>query len=98
MSAKRIVVFGGNGYVGRNVCRHAVRQGTHVVSVNRSGNPFEERRQPDWAQKVEWRVGDAADASTYRELLHRADGVVTCIGAFGTNEVVIICLRLVRCK
>lgn len=33
----KLVVFGGNGFVGSRVCEAGVRQGLNVVSISRSG-------------------------------------------------------------
>lgn len=41
----KLVVFGGNGFVGSRVCEAGVDKGFQVVSVNRSGNSSEKLQQ-----------------------------------------------------
>lgn len=48
----KLVVFGGNGYVGSRVCQQGLQMGAAVVSVNRSGRPRNLRG--DWLDQVEW--------------------------------------------
>ncbi|CAG9459974.1 unnamed protein product [Pedinophyceae sp. YPF-701] len=81
----RIVVFGGNGFVGSAVCREALAQGLEVTAVCRSGQPKE--RGP-WVEATEWVAADALNPSTYIDAagLETAMGAVSCVGAFGSNE------------
>ena len=48
----KIVVFGGNGFVGSRVCQQGLAMGAQVVSVNRSGRPAGLRGA--WLDSVEW--------------------------------------------
>ncbi|GBG70473.1 hypothetical protein CBR_g6602 [Chara braunii] len=79
----KLVVFGGNGFVGSHICREALSRGIHVTSVNRSGPPA---RQEPWLKEVEWVRGDVFDPDVWRMQLRDASGVVSCIGGFGTND------------
>ncbi|CAI5986718.1 unnamed protein product [Closterium sp. NIES-64] len=79
----RIVVMGGNGFVGSAICRNAIGQGIEVASVNRSGQP---NRSEAWIKEVEWIKGDALNPSSWKQHLQGATGVVSCVGAFGSNE------------
>ena len=81
---KRVVIFGGNGYVGQMVCRYALARGALVTSINRSGRPHDVER---WANNVNWVHGDIFHADEWREHLNGATGVVSCVGAFGSNQV-----------
>lgn len=47
----KILVFGGNGYVGTKVCEEALKTGLQVVSINRSGKP---RGTDAWINEVDW--------------------------------------------
>ena len=47
----RVLVFGGNGFVGSRVCEEALKTGLEVVSVNRSGAP---RHRAPWMDQVSW--------------------------------------------
>lgn len=85
----KIVVFGGNGFIGCQVCRAALALGLDVTSVNRSGSPPD---QADWVQKVSWVTADLSkdleemNPEVVKEL-RTAIGVVSCVGAFGSNKV-----------
>ncbi|KAL7528190.1 hypothetical protein ACHAWF_002469 [Thalassiosira exigua] len=88
---KRLLVLGGNGYVGQNVCDAAIRSGGFeaVRSIARSGAPSA-ASVPDHLKKgmseVEWTSGDVFDKSARDEAMTDVDAVVSCIGAFGSNE------------
>jgi nucleoside-diphosphate-sugar epimerase len=81
----RIVVFGGSGFVGSKVCQYAVEMGVGVTSVSRSGRPrFLENA--GWADSVEWVRSDGTKSDgQWRETLGGACGVVSTLGAFGSN-------------
>lgn len=75
---RSLLVLGGSGFVGREVCRNAVQQGYKVTSLSRRGiNP-----EPDSAlmAQVEWRAGDATDPMTVNKLASSADAAVHAIG------------------
>jgi len=83
---KRIVLFGGNGFVGQAMVEAALRQGIDVVSINRSGAP-KHFKPPAFAPgKVEWKSGDITAPDTYKDTLPGATGAISCVGAFGSNE------------
>jgi glutamate dehydrogenase/leucine dehydrogenase len=50
--APRLVVFGGNGFVGSRVCQEGLAMGAEVTSINRSGRP--RHASGDWANRVDW--------------------------------------------
>ena len=54
----RVLVFGGNGFVGSRVCEEALKTGLEVVSVNRSGAP---RHRAPWVDQVSWVQVRSAD-------------------------------------
>ncbi len=47
----KLLVFGGNGFVGSRVCEEALKTGLDVVSINRSGAP---RHRAPWVDEVSW--------------------------------------------
>jgi len=47
----KLIVFGGNGFVGTRVCEEALQTGLAVVSINRSGAP---KATAAWTSDVEW--------------------------------------------
>ncbi|MDS0283604.1 NAD-dependent epimerase/dehydratase family protein [Haloarcula onubensis] len=74
-----LVVFGGNGFIGRRVCRRAVEAGHDVWSIARSGPPSPDQRGP-WADAVTWHAADVFAPQEYRHALAGADAVVHSIG------------------
>jgi len=77
----KLVVFGGNGFVGSRVCEAAHKMGLHVISINRSGRPSWLKKP--WANEVEWVHGDALQPACYIDKLRGALGAVSCVGGFG---------------
>ncbi|KAG2749730.1 hypothetical protein P692DRAFT_201865251 [Suillus brevipes Sb2] len=51
--AQKILVVGGNGFVGSAVCKAALARGMGVTSVSSSGKPYRTPKghTPDWAEK-----------------------------------------------
>ncbi|KAK0459800.1 uncharacterized protein EV420DRAFT_1537796 [Desarmillaria tabescens] len=83
MSAmKRILVVGGNGFIGSAVCRAALAKGMQVTSVSSSGRPYRTPRghSPAWTEKVTWLQGTAHDPSTFADALKDTNGVVHTLG------------------
>ncbi|XVH30584.1 NAD-dependent epimerase/dehydratase family protein [Haloferacaceae archaeon DSL9] len=73
----RLLVTGGSGFIGREVCRLAVADGHDVRSVSRSGRP--DGAAP-WIDGVEWTSADVFSPHTWRDQLRGCDGVVHSIG------------------
>ncbi|KAI1807939.1 NAD(P)-binding protein [Daldinia bambusicola] len=85
MSAKRLIVCGGNGFLGSRICKYAVGRGWDVTSISRSGEPkwntvTESDKPPQWARKVSWERADILRPVTYAPLLKGADFVVHSLG------------------
>uniref|UniRef100_A0A7S3GK06 NAD(P)-binding domain-containing protein n=1 Tax=Palpitomonas bilix TaxID=652834 RepID=A0A7S3GK06_9EUKA len=80
----KVLVTGGNGFVGSAVCRAALSKGLHVISVNRSGRP---NLKGDWVDKVVWVKADTLEKEQWSSHLEGVKGVVACVGGFGSNEV-----------
>ncbi|KAF9306429.1 hypothetical protein BGZ74_005974 [Mortierella antarctica] len=83
--AKKLLVVGGTGGVGLQVCKQAVARGWDVVSLSRRGQPVitdaTDRSAPSgWIQKVNWSKGDSLDPSTYKDAITGADAVVHTVG------------------
>ena len=83
-TSNKLIVFGGNGYVGQRVCRSGLKLGMEVISVNRSGPP---QIDGAWKNSVKWVMGDVAVLGEWTSELKDASGAISCIGAFGSNEV-----------
>lgn len=76
--SNRLLVIGGNGFVGREVCKRAVENGFTVTSLSRRGEC------PDPNDKllsqVDWQAGNALDKATINKYVNSADAVVHAIG------------------
>ncbi|KAI1281277.1 NAD(P)-binding protein [Xylaria sp. FL0933] len=84
-AAKRLVVCGGNGFLGSRICKYAVQRGWDVTSISRSGAPkwdavTSSATPPSWSHKVTWERGDILRPATYAPLLKGADFVVHSMG------------------
>jgi nucleoside-diphosphate-sugar epimerase len=74
----KLLVIGGNGFVGREVCKRAVQNGFTVTSLSRRGecpDPNDE-----FLSQVNWQAGNALDKGTITKAVDSADAVVHCIG------------------
>ncbi|KAL7626253.1 hypothetical protein AAE478_003023 [Parahypoxylon ruwenzoriense] len=85
MSAKKLIVCGGNGFLGSRICKYAVARGWDVTSISRSGEPkwgtvTSSDTPPPWARKVSWERADILRPATYAPLLKGADFVVHSLG------------------
>lgn len=80
----KLLVIGGNGFLGRRVCRHAVRDGHDVTSVARSGTPPADHLAP-WTNRVEWVGADVFAPHEWRDSLEGVDAVVHSIGTISES-------------
>ncbi|GKZ24154.1 hypothetical protein AbraIFM66951_010946 [Aspergillus brasiliensis] len=85
MAAKRVVVAGGNGFLGSRICKSAVARGWDVTSLSRSGEPRWDTvtgspSRPSWASSVEWAKADMLKPETYKPFLNGATAVVHSMG------------------
>ncbi|RPB02118.1 NAD(P)-binding protein [Choiromyces venosus 120613-1] len=81
----RLVVCGGNGFLGSRICKSAASRGWAVTSVSRSGEPdwntaFGSSTPPEWSKKVTWARANLLSPSTYRGYLKDATAVVHTMG------------------
>lgn len=78
----KLLVVGGNGFIGSAVCRVALRHGYQVTSISSSGRPFQTPKghTPAWTEKVEWLTADALRPETYSHLLPGVSAVVHTLG------------------
>lgn len=75
---KRVLVIGGTGFVGQEVCKIAVQRGFSVKSLSRRGlNPDE---SDDLLNQVMWTSGDATDVAVVTEAAKDTDCVVHAAG------------------
>ena len=82
---RRLLVLGGNGFVGQHICKAAVNSGHFLVrSLSRSGPP--PHVTASWVSQVEWTQGDVFDPAIRTDVFKDVQDVVSTIGAFGSNE------------
>lgn len=75
---KKVVVFGGTGYVGSQVCERLAKKGYQVTGVSRRGqNP---RPGNPALDQVRWVQGDATDKRAVETLVVNQDAVVHAVG------------------
>jgi len=79
-----LLVTGGNGFIGRRICKRAVRDGHEVTSVARSGPP-EAGERGAWAADVDWIEGDVFAPHGWRDGLDGVDCVVHSIGTLSES-------------
>ena len=75
----KLVVPGGNGFIGTEICRVAVQNGHDVAAFSRTGRPALTPARHPWMQEVEWRAADIFAPDTWRDLLDGADALVHSI-------------------
>ncbi|PVV04418.1 hypothetical protein BB560_001074 [Smittium megazygosporum] len=79
----KILVVGGGGFIGSEICRVALRGGHHVTSISRSGKPKQEN---PGNKDVKWVKGDAFKPETYMADLGNCDTVVHSMGILMEND------------
>ncbi|KII88394.1 hypothetical protein PLICRDRAFT_54232 [Plicaturopsis crispa FD-325 SS-3] len=79
---QKLVVVGGNGFIGSAVCKVALARGLDVTSISSSGRPYQTPKghTPAWASKVTWHKADAHAPESYADILAGASGVVHTLG------------------
>ncbi|PFH54305.1 hypothetical protein AMATHDRAFT_135912 [Amanita thiersii Skay4041] len=84
----KILVVGGNGFIGSAVCKAALARGMQVTSISSSGRPYRTPRghMPAWANKVEWQQGDALNPQTFAHIFPQVGGVVHTLGTLLESE------------
>lgn len=84
----KIVVFGGNGFLGKRICQEAINNGFKVLSVSRSGKapPLQSPNDRQWIAEVEWKSGDVFNPDSYKKYLHGASNVVHSMGILLEDE------------
>lgn len=75
----KLVVPGGNGFIGSELCRVAVQHGHDVAAFGRTGRPDLAPARHPWMNDVEWRAADVFTPDAWRDLLDGADAVVHTI-------------------
>lgn len=73
----RILVIGGNGFVGREICRLAVESGHEVQSLSRSGRPA---ISEPWVKEIDWIAANLFEPHQWRDQLVGCDAVIHTVG------------------
>lgn len=81
--SEKLLVLGGNGFVGSHVCQEALNHGLSVASLSRSGRSS---INEVWADKVDWRQGNLRAPETFKDALDGVTSVISCVGGFGSNS------------
>ncbi|KAB2080338.1 hypothetical protein ES319_A05G064600v1 [Gossypium barbadense] len=81
--SEKLLVLGGNGFVGSHICREALNRGLAVASLSRSGGSS---LHDSWAKNVTWHKGNLLSSDSWKEALDGVTSVISCIGGFGSNS------------
>ncbi|KAI9288236.1 hypothetical protein BC943DRAFT_318045 [Umbelopsis sp. AD052] len=87
-AARKILVVGGTGFLGLNVCKQAVWRGWEVISLSRRGLPTgtTSNSQGEWKSEVQWVAGDSTEPDSYKEILEGVTDVVHTVGILMEND------------
>lgn len=81
---RKLLVLGGTGFIGREICRRAIQLGFQVTSLSRrgriSGSYLTAEDVCVWESKVTWKTGNAVDAGVVGPLILKSDAVIHSIG------------------
>ncbi|XP_042483086.1 uncharacterized protein At1g32220, chloroplastic-like isoform X2 [Macadamia integrifolia] len=80
---EKLLVLGGNGFVGSHVCKEALDRGLSVSSLSRSGRSSV---QDSWANSVVWHQGNLLSPDSWKDALNGVTAVISCVGGFGSNS------------
>ncbi|GKY96785.1 hypothetical protein MPSEU_000637700 [Mayamaea pseudoterrestris] len=83
-SNEKILVLGGTGFLGQEICRRATAKGYAVTSLSRRGlpPPANAKTNGQTTLDVDYRQGDACDIDSIRNVLDEGNykAVIHCIG------------------
>ncbi|XWS72794.1 hypothetical protein CRYUN_Cryun02cG0071300 [Craigia yunnanensis] len=82
-ASEKLLVLGGNGFVGSHMCREALNRGLIVASLSRSGRSS---LHDSWANNVTWHQGNLRSSDSWMEALNGVTSVISCVGGFGSNS------------
>lgn len=75
----KVVIYGGNGYVGTRVAERLSLTDTCTVCLSRSGHKPLHLKDQEWSASVRWCKGDASKAD--EKLLSSADVLICLVGS-----------------
>ncbi|CAN1816497.1 Uncharacterized protein At1g32220, chloroplastic [Linum perenne] len=79
----KLLVLGGNGFVGSHILREAVDRGLSVASLSRSGKSS---LHDPWANNVIWYQGNLLSPESWKDALDGVSAVISCVGGFGSQS------------
>jgi len=79
---KKVVVYGGNGFVGTHVAKALFDKGVCTACLSRSGYKPLHLKDQKWSESVRWCKGNALDPDT--KLLERVHGMIALVGSAPT--------------
>ncbi|PWN41798.1 NAD(P)-binding protein [Ceraceosorus guamensis] len=86
----RLLVVGGNGFLGSSICKAALAKGWEVSSISSSGRPFvaPSGRTPAWAKspQMKWHAANAGAPETWQEIAASSDACVHSVGRLLEGE------------
>ncbi|KAK4349531.1 hypothetical protein RND71_032286 [Anisodus tanguticus] len=80
---EKLLVLGGNGFVGSHICKEALDRGLTVASLSRTGRSS---IQDSWADSVIWHQGNLFSTDSWKDALKGVTSVISCVGGFGSNS------------
>ncbi|KAI3468392.1 hypothetical protein Pfo_025055 [Paulownia fortunei] len=80
---EKLLVLGGNGFVGSHVCKEALNRGLTIASLSRSGRSS---IQESWANSVIWHQGNLFSTDSWKDALKGVTSIISCVGGFGSNS------------
>ncbi|XP_027182666.1 uncharacterized protein At1g32220, chloroplastic [Coffea eugenioides] len=81
--SEKLLVLGGNGFVGSHICKEALDRGLTVASLSRTGRSS---IQESWANSVIWHHGNLLSNDSWKDALKGVTSVISCVGGFGSNS------------
>ncbi|ONK70213.1 uncharacterized protein A4U43_C05F31430 [Asparagus officinalis] len=81
--SEKLLVLGGNGFVGSHVCKEALEHGLSVASLSRSGRSS---ITESWADRVVWHKGSLLVPDSLKDVMNGVTAVISCVGGFGSNS------------
>lgn len=75
----KVVIYGGNGFVGTRVAQALSQLNTCTVCLSRTGHKPLHLKDDKWSERVRWCKGDASDAD--QQLLASADVLICLVGS-----------------
>ncbi|KAI9192023.1 hypothetical protein LWI28_017099 [Acer negundo] len=79
----KLLVLGGNGFVGSHILREALERGVVVSSLSRSGRSS---LHDSWANNITWHQGNLLSPDSWKEAFNGVTSVISCVGGFGSNS------------